>query len=557
MAAASQPPSSRRPDERWFGPHRARTGQAGAEPRQAFRAALRRYKGPRLAAIRLAQGAAPNSSRIRPVGNADEITEHLDNPATVLDLVARLPLGARFAISFFGLTETTSIPLGGLAHALKILGIEPNLALVPLLELGLVAIELGAEFGSVDEFRSVLEQGNRMRVRLRIHPAVPRGIRTARPEAELPKVTGPVSQIHEADGLEPILRLGALWQRVGAEPLRQTNQGTLYKRDRDRLADDPVIAGPISDTLKPLTRAPALWLALALRVGLIGPDRASERLVAASPDFWNDNALHLPQMIATGWLALPAWEEREGMVSEPNSDGLAQTYFAPAVLLWLTALDDSEWVALDDFAAHLFSLWPDWDQVFFSDQPHAAIVAPAHGGPRGRARDRIEVDRATRGVSLLESILLTAAYSLGLVRAAEEGRVRRRVVQLTPFGRYVLAVGPTPPPAPILRTIPVSAAKLRSDRLPPGIDAATGGRAQSVRLVVSDWLRLGVKAHSRVDRSRSRRGLDTRVDARDAQSALPTGAASRSHRRRHDVGHAARTRDLLRSRHTYRVRLAQ
>ena len=47
---------------------------------------------------------------------------------------------------------------------------------------------------------------------------------------------------------------------------------------------------------------------------------------------------------------------------------------------------------------------------------------------------------------MLESILLAAAYTLGLVRAAEEGRGRRRVVQLTPFGRYVLALGPTPPP---------------------------------------------------------------------------------------------------------------
>ena len=276
MAAASQPPSSHRPDERWFGSGRARTGLAGAEPRQAFRAALRRYKGPRLAAIRLAQGAAPNGSRIRPVGNADEITEHLDRPATVEALVARLPLGARFALSFFGLTETTSIPLTGLTYALKILGIEPNLAIVPLLELGLVAIELGAEFGPVDEFRSVLEQGNQMRVRLRIHPAVPRGIRTARPEAELPKATGPVSQVRESDGLEPILRLGALWQRVGAEPLRHTNQGTLYKRDRDRLADDPVLAGPISDALKPLPDSPMLWLALARRIGLIAPDAAGD-----------------------------------------------------------------------------------------------------------------------------------------------------------------------------------------------------------------------------------------------------------------------------------------
>ncbi len=42
--------------------------------------------------------------------------------------------------------------------------------------------------------------------------------------------------------------------------------------------------------------------------------------------------------------------------------------------------------------------------------------------------------------------MLGAAYPLGLVRAAEEQGSRRRVVQLTPLGRYVLALGPTPPP---------------------------------------------------------------------------------------------------------------
>jgi len=447
MVAASQSPSSHRPGERWYGSPGALTGAVGAEPRQAFRAALGRYKTGRLAAIRLAQGTAPKGLRIRPVGNADEITEHLDQPSTVLALVARLPIGSRLALSLFGLTETTSISLTGLSHALRILGAEPNAAIVGLLELGLLAIEMGAEFGPVDEFRVVLERGSLLRVRLRIHPAVPRGIRTVRPEAELPRAAGPVSQIRESDGLESILRLGALWQRVGAEPLRQTQQGTLYKRDRDRLADDPVLAGPIADALKPLPDASALWLALARHVGLIELDPAGERLLAAPPEFWTDNAVHLPQMIATGWMALQTWEEREGTVPEPNSAGLAVTYLRAAVLLWLTAVGDLEWVALDDLAEHLSTLSPGWDQASLLNEPRAAFASPRHGtSPRGRTRARLEAEGATRGVSVLESLLLGAAYPLGLVRAAEEGRARRRVVQLTPFGRYVLALGPTPPP---------------------------------------------------------------------------------------------------------------
>ena len=47
---------------------------------------------------------------------------------------------------------------------------------------------------------------------------------------------------------------------------------------------------------------------------------------------------------------------------------------------------------------------------------------------------------------MLETVLLGAAYPLGLVRAAEEDGSGRLVVQLTDRGRYVLAMGPTPPP---------------------------------------------------------------------------------------------------------------
>jgi len=445
MAAASQPPLNQSRAEHWFDSRGALA--AGAEPRQAFRAALGRYKGTRLAAIRLAQGAAPFAARIRPVGNADEITEHLDHPATVEALVARLPIGSRLALSVLGLTETTSIPLAGLSHALNILGAEPDAAILGLLDLGLLAIDLGAQFGPVDEFRVDLERARALPVRLRIHPAVSRGIRTASPEAELPTAAGPVSQIRESDGLEPILRLGALWQRVRAEPLRQTLQGTLYKRDRDRLTDDSVLAGPIADALKPLPDPSALWLGLARQVGLIELDPAGDRLLAAPPEFWTDNAVHLPQMIANGWMRLQVWEERGGMVSDPNPGGLAVTYLRAAVLLWLTAPGDSEWVALDDLAEHLSAFAPEWEQESFSEKPPAAPAAPHRGTPpRARARVRIEAQGAKPGASLLESLLLGAAYPLGLVRAAEEGRGRRRVVQLTPFGRYVLALGPTPPP---------------------------------------------------------------------------------------------------------------
>ena len=151
-----------------------------------------------------------------------------------------------------------------------------------LLELGLLAVDPELNSGPVDEFGEVLESRDPLRVFLRVHPAVPKTIRTTRPEGQLPGRAGPIGQIREPDGLEAVLRLAALWQRVGAEPLRQTQQGVLYKRDRDRIDLDPVLAAPIADSFVPLPDSPSLWLALARRVGLIELEAGGERLLAAA-----------------------------------------------------------------------------------------------------------------------------------------------------------------------------------------------------------------------------------------------------------------------------------
>jgi hypothetical protein len=162
-------------------------------------------------------------------------------------------------------------------------------------------------------------------------------------------------------------------------------------------------------------------------------------------------------MIATGWLSLRAWQEPTGMVTpgDPDVDEPALPYLRPAVLLWLATLGESEWAALDDLAAHLAARSPAWDRLTIAGAPDrdgdgsggtSPPEAPRRGGPpRGRAR---LAPAPPRGVGLLESILLGAAYPLGLVRAGEERGTGRRVVQLTPLGRYVLAAGPTPPPRP-------------------------------------------------------------------------------------------------------------
>ena len=214
---------------------------------------------------------------------------------------------------------------------------------------------------------------------LRVHPSVPQAVRTSRPEVNLTTVAGAVGQIREADGLEPILRLGAIWQRVGIEPLRQTQQGSLYKRDSESIDDDPVLASAISDTLEPLSALPRLWLQLACRLGLIRPDVSSERLVAAGPEFWVDNAVHLPQMIATGWLGLEDWSEVPAALSVGDENVPPMHFLRPALLLWLACLEPEEWVTLEELANQLRAVNPVWDRPGWQLDLETAAPSPRGG----------------------------------------------------------------------------------------------------------------------------------------------------------------------------------
>ncbi len=152
-----------------------------------------------------------------------------------------------------------------------------------------------------------------------------------------------------------------------------------------------MLAGPIADALEPLPDMSALWLAMARRVGLIAADATGERAIAAPPEFWSEHAVHLPQMIATGWLGLRQWHELGGMRHEAIPPGagfeLALPYLRPAVLLWLAATGEDEWVPLDDLGAHLTALAPRWDRPVLSlggAEPELAANLVARPG-RGRA----------------------------------------------------------------------------------------------------------------------------------------------------------------------------
>ena len=415
-----------------------------AAPRLAYRAALERYDGARLVAVARAIEAddTPNGrTRL-----AATITDRLAEPRAAERVLGGLPHDARLALTLFAVTETTRWAGRGLALALRCLGVDPVSAVGPLLDHGLLSVNAPEVVLDPLILPAFLEG----EVEFFAHPSAVSASRTVRPESGVLPATGPVRQVREADGLEPILRLAVVWQRVGEAPLRQTQQGTLYKRDRDRIEDDPVLAGPIADALEPLPDMPAFWLSLAKGVGLLVSEPGGERVAAAPTGFWSDNAYHLAQMVAARWLALRTWHEQGGVQREGAVFPLALPHVRPAVLLWLATLGDDDWVTTDDLAAALRARVPGWSQAAFvsgdEPPPPPPPTSPTHG--RAPKAKKAGAPAEPTDLATLEAILLGAGYQLGLVRTAEESSTGRRAVQLTPLGRYVLAVGPPPSARP-------------------------------------------------------------------------------------------------------------
>lgn len=412
---------------------------ADADPRFVFRTLLARLPFPTLRSIAASRGH--ESEAMRSSTLAAELTEMLDDPVSSAAVRKELTDADRLALGLFGLTEARSWPLVGLRHATDALGLGDDVV-ASLIRRGLLVVDAPIDAVGVDPSSPVtLIDGL---VDVWPHPALVH-VGKLRPPADPPLATvAAVVQVRESDGLESILRMGALWQRTGAGPLRRTQQGLLYKRDRERIEEDGVLAAPIDDALVELPALPALWMGLARRVGLIHIDAADDSLNAAAADFWTENAVHLPQMIASAWLGLRSWNEwTEGSSDTPDAD-VPLVFLRPTILLWLSTLAPDAWTTIDELVARLDAIAPGWERTAFDDE------STPSGQRRGRASSKkgSGLSREAQAARILERILLGGAFMLGLVRAGEEDGSRRRAVQLTPLGRYVLAMGPPPPARP-------------------------------------------------------------------------------------------------------------
>lgn len=411
------------------------------DARRAFRSSLSRVPAVVLESMAELRGLETDPEDDGPT-IAAQLVDQLDDPTAAAKVRDSLSDGERLAVGLFGLTENSRWPAPGLLHALSVLGVPAEQVVDELVERALLAVAVDGP-GVVRSLALDGSGGELGPPDLLIHPALASGARIRPPTEPALPVCEAVAQVRESDGLEPILRLAALWQRLGAEPARLTQSGALYKRDRERIEGDALISGPFVDAQTDAGDAGDLIMRLAKRIGLIRLDSVRETLTAAPVDFWSDNAFHLPWMIASAWLGMRSWREwtEEEKPTDPTI-GEPLVYLRPALLLWLAGLEPEAWVTLDDLAAHLNSVYPDWDRLsLLYDSEEERARSPKASAKRRPSRE----DQARM---ILDRVLLGGAAALGLVRTADEQNTGRKAVQLTALGRYAMRVGPPPTAAP-------------------------------------------------------------------------------------------------------------
>ena len=380
---------------------------------------------------------------------ADELIERCvataGNAAVVDRRLAALEPGCRKLLALMGRSRQPQWKTGGLLELLAALGHAEGLRPVQiLLEEGLLYPVLPGECPRLRSFEQWLGEAAATRYAVFAHPGVI--TRAMGEDLGLPACPGEVRQaekVQEADGLDWPLRLAVLWQQVAADPVRLTQQGQFFKRDLDRLRDDPLLNAPAADGGTSVPDAGLLAMAMARLEGII--EEAEGELRAGSlPSSWQVGVWPTLESL---WAALPhlkAWNLHDGW-----RDGQMDVNPFPSAhllsLLLLARLAPGSWASAAAVEQWILEHHPFWKD---SRPRRANATSPASGQKRPAA----PVEQGGKSVSTtdpapLASFLLGLGHQLRLVQSAKDAE-GKGLVRLSDGGRWLLGLGERPPPPP-------------------------------------------------------------------------------------------------------------
>jgi hypothetical protein len=360
---------------------------------------------------------------------AEELIERaigtLTNAAVVDRRLESVDLPGRRLLSLVGHSRQPRWKVGRLLELLASLGHAEGMQPVfSLFEEGLLYPDL-TEGSRLKSFEQWLNQAAAVDYAVVAHPFV--ATRASAQDLGLPpcpEADGKATGVQEADGLEWPLRLGALWQQVAASPLRQTQQGDLFKRDWDRLQADPVVNGSVGESVVELPDPGQLALALAKIEGLVD-EKDGELRAGTLPGSWEQG---LPATLLSLWTALLSVENWDPSTGASGQERGGNPYPSASflALLLLTRLRESRWARPTQIEQWVFQHHPYWQGSF---------------ARKGKS------DVAASGRGPIATFLLGLAYPLRLVQVGR-GEDGEDVVRLTTLGRWLFGIADRPPDAP-------------------------------------------------------------------------------------------------------------
>ncbi len=388
---------------------------------ELLRQALGRYDEPLLRAV------AARLVRARNQWPADELIDRaaatVVNAAVIDRRLQDLDPAARQLLALIARARQPRWRLGSLVELTIALGRreEPFQPILALFENGLLYPEPAA-LGSarLKSFEQVLGLATGGGLAVFAHPAVvSRATDTELGLPELPAKPQTLGAAREADGLEWLLRLSALWQLVAAGPLRRTQGGAFFKRDLDRLRGDAVLNGPPADSLAELPDPALLAVALAEAEGVIH-DNAGELAAGPLPATWEDG---LPRALASlyaGLFRMESWDPLDGfrMAAEGTGNPFPSAYLLVLALLGRQPPD--AYVSPDDIETWLCENHPYWAQ---------------------------EDARPSRYRPWVGTFVLGLLYPLRVVDAVKD-EAGAWAVRLSATGRWLLGLGDEPAAVP-------------------------------------------------------------------------------------------------------------
>jgi hypothetical protein len=361
--------------------------------------------------------------------------ETIDNPVVLDRRIAELEPAGRQLLALVGHSRQPQWALGNVVELMMALGHEDGLKPVfDLLEAGLLfpappegADRRAGRIGTFEQWLGLAAGGAAGLSAFSPPQIAGRAIgadlglpdlsegSADKPEAQARDAS--LSPVAESDGLEWLLRLGVLWQQVAAAPLRRTQQGGFFKRDLERLEQDPLLNGPPADRLVDVPDVGFLLAALAEEEGIL-QDADGELRAGVLPTRWESGlpgaleSLYRALFRLRGWTPLDGWKGAEEMAGNP----FPSAYLL--ALLLLSRLPEKAFVRPEAVEAWVVAQHPYWNN---------------------------ESLRPSRQKPWVATFLLGVAYPFRLVLAAKDGEGYR--VRLSATGRWLLGLG-EPPPAP-------------------------------------------------------------------------------------------------------------